>query len=65
MTSSETSYLPLAKRLADSGIAGLAISMRGHGESEGDFNQATVAEAVSDALAAYDFSASRADIDAS
>jgi len=36
MTSSKDGYVPLAKRLAENGIAGLAVSMRGHGESEGN-----------------------------
>lgn len=64
MTSSEKSYIALASSLAEIGIAGLAVSMRGHGESEGDFNKATVAEAISDGLAAYDFLATQQGIDA-
>jgi esterase/lipase len=64
MTSSEDGYIPLAAKLAEHGIAGLAISMRGHGESEGDFNSSTVAEAINDALAAYDFLAQQSGIDA-
>ena len=55
MTSSEAGYIPLIETLARNGIAGLAINMRGHGDSEGDFNKATVAEAINDAVAAYDF----------
>lgn len=63
MTSSEKGYVPLAAELAEHGIAGLAICMRGHGESEGDFNKSTVEEAVNDALAAYDFLSKQAGID--
>ncbi|MBP6880246.1 alpha/beta fold hydrolase [Candidatus Saccharibacteria bacterium] len=55
MTSSENSYIPLAELLAKDGMVGLAISMRGHGRSDGDFNKETVAAATNDALAAYDF----------
>ncbi len=64
MTSSENSYITLTQSLAEQGIAGLAISMRGHGESEGDFERSTVAEAISDALAAYDFLVSQPEVDA-
>jgi len=64
MTSSEKGYIPLAEGLADQEIAGLAISMRGHGESDGDFNKATVAEAINDGIAAYDFLVSQPGIDA-
>src|SRR6185369_420883 len=65
MTSSEKSYSALASSLAEIGIAGLAVTMRGHGESEGDFNKATVAEAINDGLAAYNFLATQPGIDAS
>lgn len=63
MTSSENSAIPLAASLADIGIAGLSVSMRGHGESGGDFSQSTVAEATGDGLAAYDFLANTSGID--
>ncbi len=65
MTSSETGYVPLLEELAKRGIAGLAVSMRGHGKSEGDFNVATVTEAIGDAVAAYDFLISQSGVDAS
>ncbi|HEX4774242.1 MAG TPA: alpha/beta fold hydrolase [Candidatus Saccharimonadales bacterium] len=65
MTSSENSYAPLAESLAAQGIAGLAVSMRGHGDSEGGFATCTVAEAINDGLAAYDFLTSHQAIDAS
>jgi esterase/lipase len=64
MTSSQTGHIPLAAILAENGIAGLAISMRGHDGSEGDFNKATVAEATNDAVAAYDFLVAQPGIDA-
>jgi esterase/lipase len=63
MTSSEKSYLPLANMLVKRGIAAFAITMRGHGESEGDFNKCTVTEALHDALAAYDFMINNVDVD--
>lgn len=63
MTSSEKSYIALASSLAEIGIAGLAVSMCGHGESEGNFNKATVAESINDGLAAYDFLATQPSID--
>jgi cephalosporin-C deacetylase-like acetyl esterase len=55
MTASEEGYLPFITQLADNGIAGLAVTMRGHGLSEGDFTTTTVREALADGLAAYDF----------
>lgn len=55
MTSSEKGYIPIAERLADSGIVGMTLSIRGHGESEGDFNELTVTDAIEDGLNAYDF----------
>lgn len=64
MTSSEQGYIPLAIRLAEAGVAGLAISMRGHGQSEGDFNKEIVAEATQDAVSAYDFLVKQPGIDA-
>lgn len=64
MTSSDTSYVPLVKRLAGRGIAGLAISMRGHGGSDGNFAKETVGEALNDATAAYDFLVSQPGVDA-
>ncbi len=63
MTSSENSYVPLAKLLAERGIAALAISMRGHGASEGNIAESTVSEATIDGMAAYDFLNEQEDID--
>lgn len=63
MTASEEGYIPLVNQLANNGIAGLAISMRAHGRSEGDFDTATVGEALSDGLAAYDFLVGQKKID--
>ncbi len=55
MTSSEKNYIPIAERLAAHGIVGLTLSIRGHGNSEGDFNTLTVHDAVNDGLSTYDF----------
>lgn len=55
MTSSEVGYISIAHRLADSGIVGMTLSIRGHGDSEGNFDQLTVKDAVGDGLSAYDF----------
>jgi dienelactone hydrolase len=63
MTSSEDSYVALAELLAKHGMAALAISMRGHGESGGDFTMSTVDEAIADGLAAYDFLTNQTAVD--
>ena len=64
MRGSMDKYIPLINKLAENGIAGLAISMRAHGESEGDFYKNTVEEAVNDSLAAFDFLVRQTGIDA-
>jgi dienelactone hydrolase len=63
MTASEEGYTPLVAQLEDSGIAGLAISMRAHGQSTGKFNVETVRGAFNDGLAAYDFLSMQKGID--
>lgn len=55
MTSSERGYIPIAEELAKNGIVGLALSIRGHGSSEGNFDNLTIDDAVEDGLSAYDF----------
>jgi uncharacterized protein len=55
MISDKSGYIPYAERLAELGIAALAVSTRGRGESEGDFDKLTVWDRVGDGLAAYDF----------
>lgn len=55
MTSSEKNYIPIAELLADNNIVGITLSIRGHGESEGDFNKLTVKDAFEDGLSAYDY----------
>lgn len=55
MTSSEDRYIPIAEKLAESGIVGMTLSIRGHGNSEGSFDDLTVADGVEDGLNAYDF----------
>ncbi len=55
MTSSEKNYIPIAEKLADIGLVGLTVNLRGHGSSEGEFNKLTVNNGVEDAIAVYDF----------
>lgn len=55
MTSNENKYIPIAEKLSQSGIVGMTLSIRGHGESEGNFDDLTVADGVVDGLNAYDF----------
>ena len=55
MTSSEDGYIPIAEKLAESGIVGMTLSIRGHGNSEGNFDDITVADGAEDGLNAYDF----------
>lgn len=63
MTSSEKRYIPYAQALAKEGIAGLALSLRAHGDSEGEFDKLTVRDMVIDGLTAYDFLVSQPNID--
>ncbi len=55
MTSSEKGYIPIAEKLAKQGKCGMTLSIRGHGDSEGNFNKLTVKNAVQDGLNAYKF----------
>jgi esterase/lipase len=55
LTSNENGYIPFAEKLAEHGIVGLTLSVRGHGESEGDFSILTVNDVIQDGLNAYDF----------
>ena len=55
MTSSEKGYVPIAERLAKKGIYAMTLSIRGHGNSEGDFKKLKVPNGVQDGLNAYDF----------
>jgi uncharacterized protein len=50
----ERSY-EYAKGLAKLGFISFMFDMRGHGESEGDINTATIKEFLDDVLAAYDY----------
>jgi esterase/lipase len=55
MTSSEERYKELAKRVSEIGIIGLTINIRGHGDRKDKFDESTINQGVSDALASYDF----------
>ena len=55
MTSSEKGYIPIAEKLSKHGICAMSLSIRGHGDSEGNFDKLTVKNAVQDGLNAYDF----------
>lgn len=48
-----------AETLTENGFYSMTISMRGHGNSDGDINQVSRADSLKDALAAYDFLASK------
>ncbi len=63
MTGSQKKYVPFAEALADNGIVGLAVSIRGHGGSERTLDTTTPAEGYADALAAYDFLAEQGEVD--
>jgi uncharacterized protein len=63
MTSSEKSYLPMAKALSENGIAALTVNIRGHGDSSGTIEETTGAEFETDGIAAYDFFAKQRGID--
>lgn len=54
-TSSDARYLPLGERLASSGIATLAINLRGHGDSPYDLKQFSRSDHQRDVLAALDY----------
>jgi uncharacterized protein len=55
LTSSEKGYISFAEKLAEHGIVSLTLNVRGHGESEGDFDKLTVNDVILDGLNAYDF----------
>lgn len=63
MTGTNKKYIPLAERLAEKGIAALAVNLRAHGTSEGSMETLTPAGGHADALAVFDFVAARDDID--
>jgi uncharacterized protein len=62
-TSRKDRHLERAQALASLGMTTLAISFRGHGNSEGDFNQLSRFDHVEDAMAAYDFLADLPGVD--
>jgi esterase/lipase len=55
MTSTKNSYTEIASVLANAGVPSLAVSLGGHGDSQGDFNTLTVNDAVADGCQAYDY----------
>ena len=61
----ENSYRMIAQELAKRGIAGLTVSLEGHGQSSGKLNEVTRSDHVKDAVAAYDFLAKQQGIDPS
>jgi uncharacterized protein len=62
-TSRKDRHLERAEALASLGMTTLAISFRGHGNSEGDFNQLSRFDHTQDAVAAYDFLAALPGVD--
>jgi hypothetical protein len=57
--SSQQKQIPRAEFFSSQGIVCLTFDNRGRGESEGDFQNLTLADGLKDALTAYDFLASR------
>lgn len=53
--SSRKNYLPMAKKLSENGIIGLAFDFRGCGESDGDFGNQTHRMGIEDGEAAVNF----------
>jgi uncharacterized protein len=58
-------FLLLSRQFAEAGIASMRFDFRGSGESEGTFDQMTVAREVEDVVAAYHFLKSRPEVDGS
>jgi hypothetical protein len=55
--------IPRAEFISKQGIVCLTFDNRGRGESDGDFQRLTLADGLKDALTAYDFLASRKEVD--
>ena len=53
--SSRSRYEGIAERLSQAGLVGLAVDLRGHGESEGSLKVLGHDDVVNDGLNAYDF----------
>lgn len=64
LTSSETKYIPMAARLVQQGIAALTINLRGHGDSEGDFDNLCALDNIADTRAVYEYVVHHPNIDA-
>ena len=58
-------FLLLSRQFAEHGIASMRFDFRGSGESEGTFDQMTVAREVEDVVAAYHVLKSRPEVDGS
>jgi uncharacterized protein len=58
-------FLLLSRQFAEAGIASMRFDFRGSGESEGTFDQMTVAREVEDVVAAYHLLKSRPEVDGS
>ena len=58
-------FLLLSRQFAEHGIASLRFDFRGSGESEGTFDQMTVAREVEDVVAAYNLLKVRPEVDSS
>jgi esterase/lipase len=63
MTSSEKRYIPIAEKLSKKGICAMTISIRGHGDSDGNFKKLKVPNGVKDGLNAYDFLSKQSFVD--
>jgi len=55
LTSNEKGYIPRAQAVSKTGAICLTISLRGHGESDGKFEDFSRADHLEDVLAAYDY----------
>ena len=58
-------FVLLSRQLAEAGIASLRFDFRGSGESEGTFDEMTVAREIEDVVAAYQFLKARPEVDGS
>jgi uncharacterized protein len=64
-TSRKDRHVLRAEKINTLGVTSMAISFRGHGDSEGDFDKLSRADHLKDALAAYDFLSAQPGVDKS